>query len=334
MHRKEKIKPMKKKMSSLGISIFSAMLITFIFLSNADASADAFIKGALICAKNVVPSLFPLMIASDLIGKASAKKSSALLLLSMGWTFGFPICAIGGSRLLKEKRINDDVYDILICVGGIPSIGFFLGFCRDTFGTKQAIALYLTAVASAAICGSVLYCGKGVKKRHIQARTDENNSISVIETVSESMKSSSIRCLNVVACVAFFYMLSARITENISNNTLKAIVFGILEFSGGCSICAGLGKKTGYVICSAILSFSGISAYIQIASAQRSYGILPSPKKYFSAKAFQSALSITLSVAAVCGSVKTRAVIFAAIIFFIVLFYLSQRINKKILNKA
>ena len=323
---------MSIKRTSLYIQAALALLIIVTFFTDINTSVKALTEGATICARSVIPFLFPLMISSDLLSRISIGKRSYALQLILGWTFGLPVCALGASKLFVRNQIDRRTYNVLISIGGIPSIGFFMGYCKNLFGMRYAVGLYITSILSASICGAILYAtdkstSESAKALHV---TSDINDVGITEILSESIKSSTQRCLTVIGCVSFFYMLSSRITATISNSVMRALIFGFFEFSGGCSACASLDERQGYVLCSAIIAFSGLSAYMQTASIQRSFGITPYAKSYLLAKAMQALTAALISICTVYRNKLPKITL--AIIFFITLlalFCLLQRINKK-----
>jgi len=324
---------MQKKRNISSLKVILGAIISLIFISDISYASSSLLEGATICMRRVLPSLFPLMVASDLISTASGGKYSAVLQPVMGWLFGFPICALGSSRLYSEGKISNATYSTLICIGGMPSIGFFLGVCGDIFGIKRALTLYATSVISAILCGLVMQAGARDKKPSLTGHSAETER-TLTEVLSDSLKNGALRCISITACVSFFYMVSSCITRFTDNKELCAVLFGFFEFSGGCNACRALPMNVGYILCSGILSFSGISAFMQTAYAQGQYKITPNAKKYFAAKLFQAAVNMLISFC-IIGEKKQYGITALIIVtVLLTLFSISQRVNRKTLNRA
>lgn len=324
----EKIKLMQKKRKIRIFKSLIGMIVLLLFICNIKYASNALLYGMQSCVINVIPSLFPLMIASDLLCFAELKYGSNTALL-LGWVFGSPLCALQAERMYSKGMISTEEYEMLCCIGGIPSVGFYLGVCGNMFGIKGAVMLYFTSVFSALICRCVIFHSTITNQHRTNEEIQEHN-VGVISLLSRLLKQSADRCITIISCVAFFYMISSCITKDIDNDILKAVIFGFFEFSGGCKKCSLLGERIGYIICSIIVSFSGISVFMQIRGVCSDRSIPVKTTKYFLSRGFMSALSGVISLAVISKNVQLRVIV---LIFILLIVTLSQIINKKTLNK-
>lgn len=324
----EKIKLMQNKRTD-GIckSLFGTAVL-LLFLCDIKYASEALTRGMRISVLNVIPSLFPLMVASDLLSKANTKGGSYSALL-FGWIFGSPICALQAKQMYLKDRISLTEYEMLCCIGTLPSIGFYLGICGNMFGSRYALTLYFTSIVSALICRCVVFRDVSIRYNSPKEVSDEQNE-NIICTLSSSLKHGTERSLTIISCISFFYMISSCLTKSIKNEILKAMIFGFFEFSGGCGLCASLDGEIGYVICSMILSFSGISVFMQIQGIVQDKNAKIGCGKYLLSRGVMSVLSGAISLAVVSKNGKLRVIV---LIFMLSIVTLSQIINKKTLNK-
>lgn len=318
---------------NISLFIFVCVFTAFFLTDTARVSRKIY-EGGEYCIKRILPVLFPVTVSSEILNQTLHGKSTFIVHLIMGWLFGVPVCASGESELCEDGVISKEACDTLISAGSIPSIGFFLGVLKDTYGLRMAMYLYFGVILSAVI--TILISGTKIKfitasKKPSGIKMRDHGFCGII---SESLKRASVRSLVTVGCVSFFYTLSSCLTENITNDYINALVFGAIEFSGGIKFCEDLSPSVGYVIASAILSFSGFSCFIQVACAAKEKGIEINAKRYFVLKAIQSTITVIISSLIVFKN--TKAIILSALLLGMLLTSkcLLQRINRKCLKSS
>lgn len=256
-----------------------------LFILYKDVAEKSLIRSAQICLHSLVPSLFPFMIAADLLCRAN--NTSILPKLLLGWTLGFPICAKAGAESYAEGRISYPVFRMMVCCGSIPSLPFTVGVCGDMFGKGNGIVLYIIVLSSALLC---------IPKFHIEEEYNSPKKITNVlnlsfgEELSSSISTCTLRMLSICGYVCFFSLLCDVLSEGLKISLFKCILGGILEFSGGVIRCKELGI-VGLIPCAAILSFSGLSVYMQILSVERAAGCSSGGNDYIKSKITQAIIS-------------------------------------------
>lgn len=302
-----------------------------ILLLNTELCRELFYEGLCICAKRLIPSLLPFMIASGIILTAVSDLPAAArvpIIYVLGLFFGFPICARYASEMLSKGEIGVNTYKRLVCCGGGASFGFTVGACCNRFGFGRSILLYLICVLSAVLCSYLIPSDEqmyGIK-------ITESAPPSVLSAISDAISDSTPRMLGVCGFVIFFYTLSGILCKSIDNAYTSTMLCGVLEFSTGCTRAMRISGDMSYVMCAAILSFSGSSLLIQCNAIAREFGIKELTKEYILLHALQAFLSAAMAFA-VCKGRGELVCVSASVCVIIALFPFLQRIHKNKLKK-
>ena len=154
-----------------------SLLCIFLFLlilKNPELAVAEMSDGLRVCASVVIPSIFPLMVLSEmivsLIGSSISSSfiqrpfrklfginGSGAVAMILGYMCGFPIGAKCSASLYRRGAISKKEYERLLCFCNVPGPAFLIstvGF--STFGNKSfGIALYCTTVISSVIFGII-----------------------------------------------------------------------------------------------------------------------------------------------------------------------------------
>lgn len=302
----------KNAMISLLIALLFLLLLT-----RSRTVIDYMKKGLELCSRSVIPSLFPLMVVSELatgsFGSSFWRKllspiantlfgvgADSAIAFFLGALCGFPVgarvlCdAFDGGRITKkelERSLcfcnNTGLGFAVSAVGtalfGNPMLGIVLFACVLTSSLLVALSLRL-------IFGSV---------------TDKNTTSAVtlmpsrpfIERFTKAVRSSALSMLTVCAFVVFFSSLvgclgAIMLQLDLPKEAL-AVLFCLFELSSGVGAAAELSPTLAVILTAAALSWSGLSVHFQIMTvcADRSISFAP----YFVSKAVQSAVSASLA---------------------------------------
>ena len=295
-------------------SLFCLLLI----LRNAEIAIEYMNRGLRLCAKTVIPALFPFMVISELIVSGGI---GALLLrpiskplkrlfrlpeegcctVVLGMLCGFPVGAKCAVSALKHGTLTPDEAERVLLFSSNPSSAFLINavgvslWGNSRFGTR----LWLVTLLSQLTVG-VLFTHLPSKKdtnRCINVNTLQSTSLSGVKLFTEAVRSSCFGILLICAYVIFFSALVG--TLNIvleqfgASATLKAILFGVFELSGGMSAAASLSIPiVGALLCAFAAGWSGLSVHCQLLSICDGHG-LPL-KRYLIAKLLQGALCVLL----------------------------------------
>ncbi len=297
-----------KKRGGAPALLVIGISLTLILLLCSGLAFEKIREGLEICFRGVIPSVFLSTVASGIITKAmsAGSVSSPVPILLCGLLFGGQVGASGAAALLRDGKSDAKTYKRVICHSGVPSPFFVLSACRDAFGASNALCIYLITVLSSLVLwssdGSTRKCGK------MPNTSDDSKGVPITRLICDCIRESALSTVSVCAFVTLFYTLSSILTHRLDNKIITALVAGILEFSSGCIACTRIGGVCGIVLCCAILSFGGISVFMQICSIQSSFGTPMTVKEYLTSRLVQALLSSILSIA-----VFTKSTAFAGI---------------------
>lgn len=302
-------KTQKRKKRNKGTSGFDAVrfifasvsfLALFLILKNSELAIDYMERGMKLCVVSVIPSLFPFMVASELIVSSGAAEyigrflkrpfkrlfgvggdgASAFLL---GMVCGFPVGTRASLSLYKKNRISRGEFSRLICFSNVPSSAFVISAVGATlFGCRAfGIALYCITILSALIIGIILNVIYGEAEEKENDRTDAdvadkktshaNERGGGISSFSGAVVYAANAMLGVCAFVIFFSVftgLLGSVLEGVGvTQTAKAWLFSFFELTGGVAASAGVKPVSLAVIIAAFaVGWSGISVHFQVAS--------------------------------------------------------------------
>jgi len=290
---------------------FSLILI----IKEADTAIEYMKSGLLLCAKTVIPSLFPFMVISELIVRSGlgniignmfgypikklfGTSRSASFAIIMGILCGFPIGAKTIVSLLDSREIDEEEASRLLTFCNNPSSGFVISTIGLSLysNKKIGIILYTVTILNAILIGIILHFISEPQKR----KTYHNSKLFKTDPniFTASVTSSSNGIISICGYIVFFSTivgcLSAILTPlNISNFNLS-LIYGFFELSGGVSLSSSIGISTpGICLTAFIIGWSGLSVHFQVMSVCSKYNL--SFKKYFIAKFFHAMLnSITI----------------------------------------
>ncbi len=306
MHNKKRFFPGNAFLSAFSVFAFFLILIK-------GQVAIRYVSLALsLCARTVIPSLFPFMIISSLltssggaerIGQALAPPMKKLFGISgggacaflLGTLCGFPLGAKTIAALYDRGAISKGEANRLMtfCNNAgsayvISAVGISL-FSDRSFG----LLLYICVILSAVIIG---ICGRFFQKDTksdicdpISSQTKKLDSSLFTDAVQDSAKS----MLTVCAFVVFFYATVGCIGSLLEPLSLPAflhaLIFGFFEMTSGVGEAAAVSDSLlSPLLCAFFLGWSGLSVHFQVMSACSGRGI--SYRGYFIAKFIQGLL--------------------------------------------
>lgn len=308
--------------------VFFCLMSTFCFvliLRNPDVAIEYMGRGLSLCARTVIPSLFPFMVISELMVRSGAGESLGRLFsrpmrylfglsgagctaVVLGSLCGFPVGARTAVALYDRNAISRRECEHLLTFCNCPSSAFLVTAVGvSLFGNRRL--------------GSVLYfCVLGVSflvgfiarffLRHEQAGRDHPHHPSGLhpggaEMFTASVSGAASGMLTVCAYVIFFSTLSGTLSCLVRvcggmEPRLFALLCGFLELSGGISEASGLPDgRQALILTTAIAGWSGLSVHCQIAGicAGRHISLRP----YITAKAVQAILCGAVMALILCA---------------------------------
>ena len=298
---------------------FFALFCLLLILRNSDIAIEYMSRGLLLCAKTVVPSLFPFMILSELIvsggiGSVLPKRLLAPLrrllglpdagccAVLLGMLCGFPVGAKCALLSYEQGRLSKEETERVLTFSNNPSSAFLISAVGvSLWGNRRfGVALYATVLTVSLLTG--------ILAGLLRKKDAEESSASEIQAVvtppltgaklfTESVKSATGSMLLVCAYVIFFSALMGTLNIVLSvfdlPHTVNAFLFCLFELSGGVSQASALGNTTvAALLCAFAAGWSGLSVHCQVLSVCDGKGF--SFRPYFLAKLFQGILCALL----------------------------------------
>lgn len=229
----------------LLLLMFSAVL----FLSKPDLMLQAVSDGLQVCARSILPSLFPFFVLSELwirLGYAQilsqflepvmrtvfhlpGQAASALLLGAIG---GYPVGARTVAQLHESGRLtaSQAQQSLLFCNNCGPA--FAIGVVgAGVFGSVRAgILLYGIHLLSALLLGFFLRPkARPTECLQQSISTDETTA----QTVTEAISQAGDTALRVCTFVLFFSVITASVRSLLPFDGWSSLLLGSLELAGG-----------------------------------------------------------------------------------------------------
>ena len=299
-----------------------SLLALFLIIKNSELAIDYMERGMKLCVLSVIPSLFPFMVASELIVASGAAEHIGGLLKKpfrrifgvggdgasaflLGMVCGFPVGTRAALSLYKRERISRADFARLICFSNVPSSAFVISAVGSTlFGCRAfGVALYGITILSALLTGLLLnaiWGGAEKVEKFDEAfggRAEDEKRRSGISSFSGAVVSAANAMLGVCGFVIFFSVFTGLLGSALdglgASQTLKAWLFALFELTGGVAASAGVKPISLAVIIAAFaVGWSGISVHFQVASFCD--GVDVRFGRYILAKLFHGALNALL----------------------------------------
>ncbi|MBR2721984.1 MAG: hypothetical protein IKB75_04310 [Clostridia bacterium] len=273
----------------LFFSIFCLCLI----LRNSELAISSIHRGLLLCARTVIPSLFPFMVLSEwminggierffpkkllLLGeKLLGFSPSAFCAILLGAVCGFPVGAKCLCLAYRKGGIGKRELERGLALSSNPSSAFLISAVGvSLWGSRRfGTVLYATVLASSLLYGLVAwrFQRKREPKRTFTTSPDvPPQNVRGVRLFTDSVFSATASMLSVCAYILFFSALMGCLGMLVTHLGASAAVgtglFCIFELSGGISAAAGLQDPMLAAWLTAFAAgWSGISVHCQILS--------------------------------------------------------------------
>ena len=278
------------------------------FLADAGAVRDSVAEALALCARSVVPSLFPFLVASSALlalgfGELAAPWLAGLMeplfrvpgagsaALVLGLVGGYPIGAATAGRLYPEGAVSRQEGERLLTFCNNSNPVFLISVLGvGVFGSvRTGIWLWLIHVLSALLTG-LAFRGHGkTAGRRPLTRPAAFRAVSLPMALVEAVESSLRGMLSVCAFVTFFYVL-ARPLAALGGRTGAALV-GLVELFSLTPLLTT--DPWGFILAAGMAGWGGFSVLCQTAAVLADTD-LPLGR-YLAAKALQAAISAPLA---------------------------------------
>lgn len=293
---------------------FSLFCLLLIF-KNGEIASEYIHRGLLLCARSVIPSLFPFMVLSELlirggmgermIGKIATPLSRAFSLPSpaitamlLGLVCGFPIGAKTVAEAYRQGSLSKRDAERALCISNNPSSAFVIGAVGRSLwdNARFGTVLYVGVILVSLLWGLVDAVWER-KRTDSQAESVQGRyniqPLKGAKLFTEAIRSATGGILSVCAYVVFFSALmgalSAIFTDLGAPQQLSPIAFSFFELSQGVSHAADAGSTLQAAILTAFAcGWSGLSVHCQVISVCD--GLDLSFRRYFFAKLAQALL--------------------------------------------
>lgn len=258
-----------KKAGSAILNMICIFLFIYL-LANPSAAEEGTKNGINFCITVIIPSLFIFMVLSQMIFpwllRATRGRNIPFSVLVIGALCGFPVGAKLTTGLLNENKITKKQAEYINSFSNNASVSFLLSFAgANVLGDiKYGVYIFILQLACSAICAFLLkYLILDSSERQISIEINSIKNISFVNAV----KSSAVAMVNICACIIVFICIGEIINSFVPmNDTVKAVVKGFFEFSGGIEACRGMGITTAFPFICMITGWSGMSVHMQVKS--------------------------------------------------------------------
>ena len=302
-------------------SFLQAVLIgsCYVYLILCPKAASAAAASSLsLCAKVLVPSLFPFFVCANLFGSLGLTKrlekpfsrvmepvfgvpGSGAAALVLGLTGGYPSGAQAIGSLYSARSIDEQAAQKLLFFCNNCGPAFVFGVVGgQVFGSALAgLLLYLVHIVSALALGAV----PGRHRAQQSGSKPRTEKITPSVSFSEAFTKSVLQAGKTIFAVCLFAIVFG-VLSSMANGILArflpdwagAVLAGILELSGGAAALgeASLSQGVKFALSSVLLAFGGLSVHAQTKAVLEQAGL--SGLHVFLPKLLHALLSGALSV--------------------------------------
>lgn len=284
---------MTKSKSQLKNILWIPAAAIFLFLCN--STAEESVRETLdLCARVLIPSLFPYMVISALIARTGAAEilgapfapivrrmfrlpgcSSGAVLL--GVLCGFPVGAQMACELYLRGDLTKREAERLLPLANCAGPAFVMEVVGVCLWNNRGFGIFLYIIQILAAWGVSAFAA-----RHEKARKQETNDISpqTVDSVSgciaNAVSSAAMSMLKICGFIVFFSVLISMLRRFFSHfglSFLAACSAAILEFTAGCRTAAEIGGNIGHFLTGFAVGWSGLSVFSQCLTLTAPAGI-------------------------------------------------------------
>lgn len=308
-----------RRLKKFLLSLAAGLLLAALLLMP-EITQQAARDGLALCARVLVPSLFPFFVVSRLIVQTNAAKplekllapamkalfgvsenaSSALLLGLIG---GYPTGAQITRELYEAKKIDREQARRLVCFCNNAGPAFIFGVVGSGLFASLKTGFFLAAIhaLSAVILGVLLRkkgsktCNCGVRLHETQEGAEEVPFSSLFVSCVQQAGAAVLRVCMFVTLFSVGSGLVRALTKDVLPPAVFALVSGMLELSSGVAALGScqLPLRASLSAASFLLAFSGLSVCAQTAAILTEDGLLP--KGYVFVRLLQGLIAAALT---------------------------------------
>lgn len=295
---------------ALGLAIVA---LAVLYLKHGALAAEAVRRGLALCAKTMIPSLFPFMVIAELavrsgvgqmlarpfvrlFGRVLGVSESGGCALILGMLCGFPVGAKVAASCYKDGAMDVREFNHVLGMCSVPSAAFLVGAVGEGLLGSAPIgkALLGLTIVSALAVGLLL---RLIPSAYVSHTKRQPSGMVVSKKITISLLSSSISsaangmlgvCATVVVFSALMGVLEVYAEALGLSGTVRAVLCGLLELSTGTARAAALKMTEASVLCAAMAGWAGLSVHCQMLSACDGCPVLLG--RFWISRALQAAL--------------------------------------------
>ena len=278
------------------------------FLAGSDHVRAVMQEGLALCARSVIPSLFPFMVVTSLLlslglGELAAPWLAGLMeplfrvpgagsaALLLGLIGGYPIGAQTAAQLYRGGLTTREEAERLLAFCNNSNPVFLISVLGvGVFGSVRAgVWLWLIHVLSALLTGLVFRGGGKPASRQGLTRRPPFRAVGFAEAFTGAVRSSLAGILSVCAFVVFFYVLAHPLTA--MGGRLGAVLVAVLELFSLTPLLTA--DAFGFLLAAAAAGWGGLSVLCQTLAVLEGSGLRL--RNCLLGKVVQSAFSLLLA---------------------------------------
>lgn len=296
---------------------FFALFCLLLILRNPDVAIEYMTAGLRLCARTVIPSLFPFLVLSELIVSGGigrillrpvALPLSRLFRLPpdgccamlLGMFCGFPVGARAAVSAFDRGELSQDETERVICASTVPSSAFLLNAVGVSLhGSRRFGSVLLSVTLASALLIGLLMARLPAKdppgRQPVSPPQPVHTPKSGARFFTDAIRQALVSMLTVSAYVVFFSAFCGTLTV-LGNRlqlpeTARAAVYCLFELSGGVSAASALTPPLASALFTAFaVGWSGLSVHCQVLSVSDGRGLRM--RRYFLAKLLHGALTV------------------------------------------
>ena len=304
-------------------ALAAALLVCMAVLLWQNETASAAVRqGLMLCARSVIPSLFPFfVVVSFAVGcgffaalrRLGLPVGAAVFLV--GIVGGYPVGARTVGELYRGGGLARERAETLLtfCNNAGPSFIFAIAGVGVFGSQKIGLALYgihiLSALAAGGLLGGLRSAQNAAKPAGSDMKTARcdmkpagnrtklaGNGTGLPALFVSCVGSAAAAMVNICAFVIFFLVVMALVRQAWPG--LPPLALGLLEVTGG--ITSLEASPAGFCMAAALLGWGGVSVHCQTAAVLEDTGL--SLRRYLLAKALQAVISALFALGLCCFS--------------------------------
>jgi sporulation integral membrane protein YlbJ len=329
----------KPKIRNVTINSAVAVAAFLLLLLQPQAAIDSMWRSMQLCAKTIIPSLFPFLVVADLLVSSGVgermggwlsrpicavfgvSRCGAVVYL-LGILCGFHVAARTAAAYVRRGKITTEEMEHLLCFCNVPSAAFVIGAVGVSLYRDAALGrlLYLAALLSAAVVGVLLRPSRNLRSLKCSEGNFRTDASACDEGLTGAIAAAAAGMLSVIATVLFFGAVVGSASallekmlflavggERAGGALLRCLICGIFEMTGGVSMAAELAvdanggafASLSPLFSAGILGWGGVSVHLQLLSACGEYRGQVHVGKFYLARLLQALVCVLTIMLAV-----------------------------------